>query len=170
MKRMLIASLVAVGCSVSLAAQAPTGTTKPQSPTTTKEQPATQKPSQADDKSAVVRGCLRAGDQTGTYVLSNATATSGGTLKNATVQLVGSPSGMNLKEHVGHTVEATGMLTPGATKSGTGTTGAEPTKPGAGAEPTKPGAGAGTGKPGAASTAATAKLSVKSVKHVKEGC
>ena len=182
MKRILIASCVAATCGVGLAAQAGTGT-KPQSPTTTTQSP-TSKPQTAaqDDKTAVVRGCLRAGDQSGTFVLANATATSGGTLKDTTVQLTGSPSGTNLKAHVGHTVEVTGMLAAGTSKSsssagaGTGTGTGTSTGKGAGTS----GTGAGTSSTGAGSTsksgtgstagASSATLTVKALKHVKESC
>lgn len=174
MKRIVIGSCVAVACAVSLSAQTQGGTSKPQSPPTTKEQSA-QKSTPTDDKGAVLRGCLRAGDQSGTYVLSNASATSGATLKDQTVQLTGSSAGVNLKEHVGHTVEVTGMLAAGDAKgSGTGT-GTGTGTAGAGTGTSKPSGtstGAGTSKPGTSSTAAGAgaKLTVKSLKHVKEGC
>jgi hypothetical protein len=180
MKNILIGSCVALACAVSLGAQTPTGTSKPQSPPATKDQPA-QKSTQTDDKTAVLRGCLRAGDQAGTYVLSNASATSGATLKNETVQLAGSPAGMNLKEHVGHTVEVTGILAAGDSRgagpgAGAGTGTSKPGAAGAGTGTSKPGAagtGTATGKPGGSSTAGVgsgAKLTVKSMKHVKEGC
>ncbi len=155
MKSVLSATCVAVACAVTLSAQAPpTGTSKPQSPTT---QPA-QKSTQADDKSVMVKGCLRAGDQPGTFVLANAsvdqkgaatTGTTGTALKDKTVRLVGTPAGVNLKEHVGHIVEASGMLMEGESK-----------------------APSTADKPAAGKTAAAdmPRLNVKAVKHVKEGC
>jgi hypothetical protein len=198
MRHLVIASCVAAVCSVGLAAQAQTpggSTSKPQSPPTSspasKDQPG-QRTGQSAEGSMVLRGCLRTGDQAGSFVLANASATSGGTLKNATVELVGSPAGANLKDHVGHTVEVTGMLAgnagrtsaaaagEGTSASSGGTTGA-----GAGSDAragtTGSGAGttgAGTGsaasapaKSGAAGTAGDrARLNVKSIKHVKETC
>ena len=169
MKRFLMGSCLAVACAAGLGAQTPPGTTKPQQPPTTTPGQTTpaQKPTTSAD-SAVLRGCLKAGDQTGTFMLTNATATSGGTMKNATVQLAGSPTGINLKDHVGHTVEVTGMLAAGdmAKPSGTGTTGAgAPGTGAAGTSPSKPAAGAAS-----TSAASAGKITVKAVKHVKEGC
>lgn len=172
MTRLVIASCVAAACSVGLGAQGQSGTT-PQTPSTSAQQPA--QPSAAkDDKSIVLQGCLRAGEQAGTFVLQNASATSGGTLKNATVELSGTPAGANLKDHVGHTVEVTGALAPESSRaSGASTTGA-----GTSASATAGGTEAGTTGSGAsAGTAGTAgarggkaKLTVKTLKHVKESC
>ena len=156
MTRVLVASCVAAVCSVGLAAQTPPAGSTPQSPSAPREQ-AAQK-SDSMEKSTVLRGCLRAGEQAGTYVLSNASATTGGTLKNATVELSGTPSGTNLSEHVGDTVEVTGMMA-GASASASASGSAATSASGS----TKPGA---TGTAGAAK----AKLNVKSVKHVKDGC
>ena len=71
-----------------------------------------------------VSGCLRNGDESGTFVLTSvkwldktsaeksAVGTSGTDADNsgATLRLVGTPAGVRMSEHVGHTVEITGTL------------------------------------------------------------
>jgi hypothetical protein len=71
-----------------------------------------------------VSGCLRNGEEPSTFVLTNvkwldkastdksAVGTSGSDADNsgATLRLVGTPSGVRMSEHVGHTVEITGTL------------------------------------------------------------
>ena len=91
-----------------------------------------QQPAPAKPNVLTVTGCLRAGAEAGTYVLSNlewrdvsanptgATGTSGSTtppatppaaaVSAATLKLVGTGTGTKLSEHVGHKVEITGTL------------------------------------------------------------
>ena len=71
-----------------------------------------------------VSGCLGTGDEPSTFVLTNvkwldktateksAVGTSGSDTdtSGATLRLVGTPSGVRMSEHVGHTVEITGTL------------------------------------------------------------
>jgi hypothetical protein len=71
-----------------------------------------------------VSGCLRNGEEPSTFVLTSvkwldkssaeksAVGTSGSDADNsgATLRLVGTPSGVRMSEHVGHTVEITGTL------------------------------------------------------------
>jgi hypothetical protein len=76
-------------------------------------------------KSVTVTGCLKVGELAETYVLSDlkwadkapaAVATSGVVTPTApavtatALNLVGSPSGTKLSDHVGHTVEVTGTI------------------------------------------------------------
>ena len=91
-----------------------------------------QQPPPAKPNVLTVTGCLRAGAEPGTYVLSNLewrdvsanpTATTGtsatttppttpppAAVSAATLKLVGTGSGTKLSEHVGHKVEITGTL------------------------------------------------------------
>ena len=165
MKRILIGTCAALACAVSLAAQTPAPPT-PQDPA----KPAPPSASSASaEKSVTLKGCLRAGDTPDSFVLANAstpTETAGTTgtpagappaaaMKNQTVRLIGAPAGISLKEHVGHTIEVTGMITPQGARPSAGAT------PPAGATPT----------PGAAATgSADARLNVKNVKHVDAKC
>jgi hypothetical protein len=93
-------------------------------------------------KTVTATGCLRAGEQPNSYVLSNvkwsdkapgstATGTSGTAPSSApmasTLRLIGAPAGVQLTEHIGQTVEVTGTLSDkDKSPSATGTTG-EPT-------------------------------------------
>ncbi|HWP99757.1 MAG TPA: hypothetical protein VNK92_04745 [Vicinamibacterales bacterium] len=120
------------------------------------------KPSTAAEKTVTISGCLREGDQPGTYVLANAdlsalrtepaTGTPAGTTGTAattgTVRLIGT-GGVNLKEHVGHRVEITGTVAP-AGEQARGTTG------------TPSAAEAGKEK--------EPRVNVKSLKHVSNTC
>lgn len=154
MKRVVIATCVALACAVSLAAQTPASQDKPAA-----GQPA------AADKGVTLKGCLRAGDSPDTFVLANAMPASGATGTTGaaagaattakTVRLTGAPAGMNLKDHVGHTVEITGMMTGQGAKSATPPPSDKP-----------------AGAPGASSSAASAAqtLNVKSMKHVEAKC
>ena len=128
MKRVFAATCLAASFAVGLAAQQP-----PQTP-----------PSQAadKDKTLTLTGCVRAGDQPGSFVLANAkaddkapgaTGTAGTTaapdakaIENATLRLVGAPASVNLSEHVGHPVQVTGTVAP--SDKAMGTSGAEPSK------------------------------------------
>jgi hypothetical protein len=160
MKRILTGTCVAMACAVSLAAQTP-ATTPAQD-----QQPKASQPAAAADKSVTMKGCLRAGDQPDTFVLANAssgtatgTAGTSGTAaggaaatKTQTVRLIGAPAGVSLKDHVGHTIEVTGMIAPqgaGASTAGSSST---------------PGAAA------SASASDAQRLNVKTVKHVDANC
>ena len=157
MKRVLIATSVALAFAVSLAAQAPASQEKPQP--TAGQAPAAQ--SSAAEKSITLKGCLRAGDTPDSFVLANAapasatTGTSGAAAPAAaapkTVRLIGSPAGTNLKDHVGHTVEISGMIAP-----------AKSSTPSATSTPAPGAAGASSG--------ASESLNVKNVKHVDAKC
>ena len=98
-------------CAVTLSAQTPS------------QPPASA--SQDTMKTVTATGCLRAGDQPNSFVLSNvkwadkaagaATGTSGTAAPapapaGASLKLVGSPAGVQLTEHIGKTVEVTGTL------------------------------------------------------------
>ena len=151
MNRLIISTCAALAFAVGLAAQTPA--------------PAGQTPAKPDqaaaaDKSITLKGCLRAGDAPDTYVLANAApttetaGTAGGaaTIKGQDVRLIGSPAGMNLKEHVGHTVEATGTIAPQSEKS------------------SAPAATPGAPAAGAAGAKAEQRLNVKTMKHVETKC
>ena len=193
MRSILPAIGVAVACAVGLGAQATppqSQSTQPQSqyPTTPKSK--TQKMSSMSSKTVTLTGCLREGDTPGTFVLANvdaskltgtlgephpptappATGTAGSPSaassdKTNTVELVGSAD-VNLKPHVGHTVEITGLMVPQGKgkkeKSPTGTTGSaagETTSETAAREPYKTG-----------DVKNVHRLNVKAIKHVSETC
>ena len=160
MKHTLMGTGLALTFAVGLAAQAPATPAG-------QDQPKAGQSASAE-KSVTVKGCLRAGDQAGTFVLANAstametTGTAGTAaapaaaapaIKNQTLRLIGAPAGVSLKDHVGHTVEVTGMIAPQGAKSSTpaGTSGT-------------PAAGAG------AAASDGPSLNVKSVKHVDPKC
>ena len=110
MQRLLTAAIVAAICTTGLAAQS------------------TQTAQTKDEAQKVpvltVSGCLRNGEEPNTFVLTSvkwldktsaeksAVGTSGSDADNsgATLRLVGTPSGVRMSEHVGHTVEITGTL------------------------------------------------------------
>ena len=110
MGRLLTAAVVAAICTTGLAAQS---TQTAQTKDETQKVPV-----------LTVSGCLRNGDEPSTFVLTNvkwldkasteksAVGTSGSDAdtSGATVRLVGTPSGVRMSEHVGHTVEITGTL------------------------------------------------------------
>jgi hypothetical protein len=114
MKRLFAGTCLAAVCAVGLSAQT--------QPPAAQSQPTTK-----DDKMATVTGCLRAGDQAGSFVLANAKWDKGGAASSATgttgsaaagaagaadktIRLSGSPAGTQLSEHVGHTVQVTGKI------------------------------------------------------------
>ena len=112
MKRLFTGTCLAALCAVSHTSQTPS------------QPPASA--SQDTMKTVTATGCLRAGDQPNSFVLSNvkwsdkaagaATGTSGTAAAPApsatSVKLVGAPAGENLTEHIGHTVEITGSIAP----------------------------------------------------------
>jgi hypothetical protein len=110
MQRLLASAGLALFAAATLAAQTSAPQTQPQ---TSKE------------KIVTVTGCLRNGEEPGTFVLSNLkwkdntdrpTGTSGTTAADekgtsgATLRLVGSAVATQLSEHVGHSVELTGVI------------------------------------------------------------
>jgi hypothetical protein len=128
MKRVFATTCLAAAFAVGLSAQQP-----PQTPSQTADK----------DKTVTLTGCVRAGDQPGSFVLANAkpddkaapgaTGTSGTTsapdtkgIENATLRLIGAPASVNLSEHVGHTVQITGTVAPSdKAPSSAATSGAE---------------------------------------------
>jgi hypothetical protein len=88
-------------------------------------------------KTVTATGCLRAGEQPNSFVLSNvkwadkapgATAGTSGTAASpaptSSLKLVGAPAGVQLTEHIGQTVEVTGTLSDkDKSPSATGTAG-----------------------------------------------
>ena len=130
MKRVFAATCLAAAFAVGLAAQQP-----PQTPSQTADK----------DKTVTLTGCVRAGEQPGSFVLADvksddkagsatgATGTSGTMpsanreLENATLRLIGAPASVNLSEHVGHTVQVTGTLAADKSPSAAPTGGTEPT-------------------------------------------
>lgn len=127
----------------------------------------------SSSKTVALTGCLREGDQLNTFVLADVDASAlgmhergttpaapgttgtAGTAAKTTVRLIGGGS-VNLKDHVGHKVEITGMLVPQGRRSGrtTGTTG-DTTSRTPGATPTD------TDHP---------RLNVRSLKHIAGTC
>ena len=150
MKRAISITCLAAAFAVGLSAQAPS---------TSAQAPSTSAMAQSDSKSVTLTGCLRAGEAPGSFVLANtkiadkaaagastatpttgATGTAGSTttinkdLENATVKLTGSPAGVTLGDHVGHTVQITGTPAP---QTSTAAAPASP-EPGAAASASKP--------------------------------
>lgn len=154
MKRLIISTCTAMAFAVGLAAQTPPPAG--QTPAAKPDQSA------AAEKTVTLKGCLKAGDTPESFVLADAapaseTAGTAGTpsAMKQTVRLIGSPAGTNLKEHVGHMVEATGAITPGAKSSA----------PAAGAPPA-----GGAAPPAGASASDQPRLNVKSFKHLETKC
>jgi hypothetical protein len=141
MKRVFTGTCLAAFCAAALSAQAP----------------ASQAPSsQAQDsmKTVTATGCLRAGETPNSFVLSDVkwagkagtpteatgtAGTAGSAAAATTLRLVGAPAGVQLTEHIGHTIEVSGMLNDkeksaaGAAASGTG--GDQTSRAKAGAKP-----------------------------------
>lgn len=174
MTRSFTATFMAVAFAAGLSAQTPY-------PQTEKQQPDKKATDTRTSKTVTISGCLREGDEPNTYVLTNVDASAlppqrgttpsetAGTAGAApaattTVRLIGS-SDINLKPHVGHKVEVTGMLVPqgeGAAKRPTGTAGSTPT------ETTSDTTARERGKDKGA--AGELRLNVRSLKHVSETC
>jgi hypothetical protein len=108
MKRLFTGTCLAAFCAVTLSAQTPS-------------QPPASAPPQDTMKTVTATGCLRAGEQPNTFVLSNvkwadkaagATGTSGTAapaMAGSSLKLVGSGASQ-LTEHIGKTVEVTGTI------------------------------------------------------------
>jgi hypothetical protein len=123
MKRVLAGSFMAAAFAVGLSAQA----TPPQS-TPPSQPPAQSQPSMADRdaaKAVTVTGCLKAGDSSDSFILSDlkwgskdskgtgavgTTGTAPAGLSSATTLKVSPSSGAKLSEHVGHQVELSGTV------------------------------------------------------------
>lgn len=155
MKRVVVATGVALAFAVSLAAQTPAPQEK-----------AGQAAAAAAEKAVTMKGCLRAGDTPDSYVLANAgpasetAGTTGSAAKGQTLRLSGATSDM--KPHIGHIIEVTG--TPAANASAPGAT--------AGAAAGGAAAGGAAGAAGAAAGAAKSEIrfTVKTMKHLETKC
>jgi hypothetical protein len=99
MKRVLYASVIALGCTIALAAQAGDQA---------KDKDKGDKMGKDAGKAVTLTGCVA--ESGGHFMLNNATMTEGGGAP-ATYAL----SGGTLKPHVGHKVEITGSMKPAAT-------------------------------------------------------
>ena len=148
MKHVVPSACLAAAFAVGLSAQTPSPAPEAQA---------------SSPKSVTVTGCLKAGDEPGTFALSNikaadkapsaasasptagttgATGTTGSAgastipkeLENATVKLTGSPSGVKMDDHVGHTVRVSGTVNAAAPSGGAaaGAAGAPAAAPSAG--------------------------------------
>jgi hypothetical protein len=132
MKRVLTGSCLAAAFAVGLAAQTPAPSTPPQ--TTPQTPPSASAPSSDAAKTATVTGCLKAGDSSDSYILSDlkwggskspsagagAVGTSGSApaaIGSATTLKIVPGSGAKLSEHVGHQVEITGTVSDKAKSS-----------------------------------------------------
>ncbi len=120
MKRMIAGTCLAAAFAVGLSAQTYPPQTQPPTPQT--QPPAAQEPKDAA-KNVTVTGCLKAGDQPDTFILSDlkfkkddkAVGTSGSAaapIAASTLKLIGSPSA-KLSEHLNKTVEVSGMISDG---------------------------------------------------------
>jgi hypothetical protein len=150
MKRTTLAICFTVVCSLALVlyAQAP----PPQAPPS--QAPAAQAPASAEKGATTLTGCLKAGTEPDSFILTNispagsdtAQKTAPGELAKADVsyKLI-ADSGVKLKDHVGHKVEVTGTL------AGKGFTSTPP---------------ASTEKP----KADMANLKVTAIKHISPSC
>ena len=102
MKRVLYASVIALGCTIAVAAQSGTAPgAKEKTDTMAK----------TTEKTVSVTGCVAEAD--GHYMLNNAT------MADQTTPMSYALSGGTLKPHVGHKVEVTGMMKPTAMKKDT---------------------------------------------------
>jgi hypothetical protein len=148
MKRTTLAICFTVVCSLALVlyAQAP----PPQAPPS--QAPAAQAPASAE-KGQTWTGCLKAGPEPDSFILTNISAGSDTAQKSAPGELaktdvsykLSADSGVKLKDHVGHKVEVTGTL------AGKGFTATPP---------------ASTEKP----KAEMANLKVTAIKHISPSC
>ena len=146
MKRVFTGTCLAAICAATLSAQTPS------------QPPAS--PSQDTMKTVTATGCLRAGEQPNSFVLSNvkwadkapgATGTSGtapSAAPSSSLKLIGAPAGVQLTEHIGQTVEVTGTLD----------------------KDKSPSAAPPAGEPAARKDKDEASLNVKTVKMVSSSC
>ncbi len=168
MRTVLFAAAIAFAFAISASAQATNPQPTPPEQKTTK----TQKMS-SSGKAVTLTGCLREGDTPNSFQLDNVQM-SGATSEKATKEhgTTGTPPGMassemgivrlvgagnvNLKEHVGHTVQVTGLMT------GRGMAKEKPSSPTS--DTMGPTGTSGTPKP------EEHTLNVRSLKHVSETC
>ena len=178
MKRVFIATCMAAACAIGLSAQQTATSTMPQS-------------GRRMGGPMTVTGCVKAGDTSGTYMLTNvqrndsgmgsgATTTGGAattTGGSATGQGMGRGMGqimlssgapdVDLSAHVGHKVEVTGTMSGGRGRMGSGaatTTGAA-----SGSTTTSEAAGATT-TAGQGGSRGTRSMTVTSVKMISADC
>jgi len=169
MKRVFIATCMAAACAIGLSAQQPSTTTSPQSG--------------RHGGPMTVTGCVKAGDTSGTYMLtdiqrsdagggSGATTTTGAATTTAGGQgrgmgqlmLNSGAPDVDLSAHVGHKVEVTGMMSGGRGRM-------------AGGAATTADTGAGSGSTSAATTTGgqggargMRSMNVTSVKMIASSC
>jgi hypothetical protein len=116
----MVKRLVPLAGVIALSSLAVVGAQTPQSPPPTPTTPQTpsassMEPKKADGKTITVTGCIAAGETPNTFKLTNV-APAGAAEATAAAKLAPSyaltaDSSINLSEHVGHKVEATGMAT-----------------------------------------------------------
>jgi hypothetical protein len=207
MKRTILAACLAGTCAVALSAQTPSPQSPTQQPptSTTGTSGATTSPDQSGSQRSrggpmTITGCLKAGDTAETFMLTNVkgmgrpTGTTGDTSPSTTGGATTSPesgargmsevtlmpaSDVDLKAHVGHTIEVTGTPARGGAGAG-GTTAGGTTTGGTTAGGTTAGGttaggatagGTSTGGAGAAATSGHGRsLNVTKVKMVSETC
>jgi hypothetical protein len=137
--------------------------------------------SKEKEKIVTVTGCLRAGEEPNTFVLTNVkwrsqdktgsstTGTTGATGTEdsqpapVTLRLVGAPSGVRMSENVGHTVEITGVLVDEAQPRPTVPT-PDPVATGTGGDQTS------RTKSPQQTPKSEQTLNVRTVKMLEEGC
>jgi hypothetical protein len=165
MKRFIPTACLAAAFAVGLSAQTPSPAQEPQAAAA------------GGSKNVTVTGCLKAGDEPGSYALSNikpaakdspsatspspagTTGTTGAASASkdlegiSSLKLTGSPAGANLSEHVGHTVRISGALNAASSSAGAA----------AGANPSPAGAAGGAAK-------ASPSLEVSSISMVSGSC
>jgi hypothetical protein len=198
MKRTILATCLAGACAVALSAQTPTQQPPTSTAGTTGAADTTAGGTQRSRGGPMtITGCLKAGDTTGTYTLTNVkgmgrqsgtTGESTGAAGTTAGATTGSPQGgqrmmsdvmltasstVDLKPHVGHEIQVTGTPVRGGGAGGATTTGAAGETTGA--------AGAGTATGGTAAGGATTatsgqtgrgprSLNVTSIKMVSDSC
>jgi hypothetical protein len=118
MKRIIPALCLAAVFAVGLSAQNPPQTPPPNPQT----QPPAAQEAKSPAKTITVTGCLKAGEAPESFLLSDLkfdkkdrpVGTTGSEAPpvppNASLKLIGGPAGVKLSEHVGHTVEVSGVL------------------------------------------------------------
>jgi|SwirhirootsSR3_FD_contig_71_1233192_length_572_multi_2_in_0_out_0_1 hypothetical protein len=97
MKRFFYSAVIAMGCTIAVAAQAPT-------PDQAKPKDTMAKESKDTAKTVTATGCVA--ESGGHYMLNNATTA------DQTTPMTVALSGGSLKAHVGHKVEITGTMAP----------------------------------------------------------
>jgi len=198
MKRTILATCLAGACAVALSAQTPTQQPPPTSTAGTTGATTDQNTSASQRSRGgpmTITGCLKAGDTSGTYMLTNvkgmgrpsgttggettgaggttagATSTSpqGGQTRGMNEVMLTAASDVDLKPHVGHEIQVTGTPTRGQGAGAGATTTGEGTTTGA--------AGTATGgtAAGGATTATTGRgtprnLNVTAVKMISDTC